>query len=139
MVTMTQIRERLHDGGMPEFRPGPVYERHTDSLMFYISDVPSYASRLNSRFTIFRNAEDDSLVGFEIKGFSRLIRHYTDFDLMVTSKTVTLKQCVGMVLDPLGHDEFQKDDGIKLFMRQWQGDLAGLHGTEINTDEFCNH
>lgn len=139
MATMTQVEERLREQGVPPFRPGPVYERHTDSLMFYIKDVPSYASRLNSRFTIFRDAENDALIGFEIKGFSRLLRHYTSFDLMVTKEAVTLKQCVGMVVDPLEHDQFQEDDGIQLFLRQWQGELANLHETPIDTDTLCLH
>jgi hypothetical protein len=87
-VTFERIANEFEQGSLPEFTPGYFYEPKTDSLQFYLQDTPSYGNRLNELFTIFVADEDDSLVGFEIKGVSSLIDRVGSFGLEVTNETV---------------------------------------------------
>jgi hypothetical protein len=83
-----------HGGKPPKFVVRPWYERHTDSLIFYFEDAPSYGNRLNQLFTLFLSADDDRLVGIEVKGFGRLMKRMKDggIEISATSKTVQLKR-----------------------------------------------
>ncbi len=91
---MTEIIERMGSSDIPSFRISPIYDADTDSIIVYARNKPSFASRLNSRFTLFLDADDNTLVGFEIKGFSRLLKRMRQFDLFVTNSTVTLQESV---------------------------------------------
>ncbi len=50
------------------FRPDPYYEPHTDSMIYYSRDVPSYAKPIDAHMTLFLSQADDSVVGCEISG-----------------------------------------------------------------------
>lgn len=92
-VTISQIAEHLASEEIPEFKPQPFYERHTDSLIFYVEDTPSYGNRLNQLFTLFLADDDDRLVGIEIKGFKGFLERIRRSGLNVisaTNKTVKL-------------------------------------------------
>lgn len=53
--------------------PKPFYRPESDTLYFYGHDVPSYARRLNPLLTVFLANDDDSLIGFKIKGVQRIL------------------------------------------------------------------
>ena len=92
---------------MGPFRPKPYYEPTGDSVIFYIRDVQSYAKRLNPILTLFLSADDESLVGCEVKGVKRLLRTYGDFMVSVTEHRGE-KLRLGMLLGfglALTHDE----------------------------------
>lgn len=55
------------------FAPKPFYRPESDTLYFYGRDVPSFARRLNPLLTVFLTNDDESLVGFKIKGVQRIL------------------------------------------------------------------
>lgn len=65
------LRE-IEVGIVSEFNAEPYYEPHTDSIIFYLRDTRSYSQRVTKFFTLFLDAKDNSLVGFEIKGITIL-------------------------------------------------------------------
>lgn len=65
------IQEGLAQAG--PFRAEPFYRPESDTLFFYGRDVPSYARRLNPLLTVFLANDDESLVGFKIKGVQRIL------------------------------------------------------------------
>ena len=72
---LTEFFDFLKDG-LAETRPfvaKPFYRAESDTLFFYGRDVPSYARRLNPMLTVFLATDDDSLVGFKIKGVQRIL------------------------------------------------------------------
>jgi hypothetical protein len=94
---LTEFFDFLKDG-LAETGPfvaKPFYRPESDTLFFYGRDLPSYARRLNPMLTVFLATDDDSLVGFKIKGVQRIL----------------------MRMDRLGMDKFVIDhrrDGILL-------------------------
>lgn len=56
------------------FEQKPFYEPITDSILMYFRNERSYAKRISKHFTLFVSNEDDSLVGFEIKGVYDICR-----------------------------------------------------------------
>ena len=94
MATLGELAERLEAGEFTEVSPRAYYDRISDSFIFYARDTQSFASRLNSRFTLFLDASDKSLVGFEIKGFSQLVSRIKHFAVTVTNTTVTMRDSV---------------------------------------------
>lgn len=94
------------------FHAKPYYEAEGDSLIFYVKDRPSYAKRLNTIFTLFLSADDDSLVGCEIKGVKRLLKIYGDFMACVTEgrrKKPRLGIILGFALAPSQDDDLLKE------------------------------
>ena len=65
------LKEGLAQTG--PFVPKPFYQPESDTLYFYGRDVPSYARRLNALLTVFLANDDDSLIGFKIKGVQRIL------------------------------------------------------------------
>jgi hypothetical protein len=65
------LKEGLAQSG--PFVPKPFYRPESDTLYFYGHDVPSYARRLNSLLTVFLANNDDSVIGFKIKGVQRIL------------------------------------------------------------------
>ncbi|MGH7192913.1 MAG: hypothetical protein ACREJM_05170 [Candidatus Saccharimonadales bacterium] len=65
------LKEGLAQTG--PFVPKPFYTPESDTLYFYGSDVPSFARRLNPLLTVFLANDDESLVGFKIKGVQRIL------------------------------------------------------------------
>jgi hypothetical protein len=98
MATMSDVVKFMMGNPFPKFRPSIVHEPITDTLMVYAKNVSSYGSRLNSRFTIFKGHSDGELIGFEIKGISRVINANTDLALHVTKSTVKIMDAVRMAL-----------------------------------------
>lgn len=85
------------------FRPKPFYERETDSLIYYVRDVPSFGQRINSLFTLFLAVDDNTLVGCEVKGAKRLVDRVGSFVIEVEdhdSRKIRLGALVGYALAP---------------------------------------
>jgi hypothetical protein len=59
---------------LANFAPKPYVDTEGDSLLFYARDTQSYAKRLNATLTLFLATADDTLVGVEVKGISRILR-----------------------------------------------------------------
>jgi len=56
-----------------EFRPGAWHSRRGDCIFYYISDAPSYASRVNDELTVFLSFESPSMMtGCKVKNVSRI-------------------------------------------------------------------
>jgi hypothetical protein len=104
--TMQDVMGLLEESGgkPPGFVVRPWYERHTDSLICYFEDTPSYGNRLNQLFTLFLSADDHRLVGIEVKGFVRLMKRMKDggIEIEATNKTVRLKKLaeLAFVMEP---------------------------------------
>lgn len=136
MATLTEVAAMIDELDSTEFNPEPFFDRLTDSLVFYAKDVRTHASRLNKRFTLFLDANDDSLVGFEIKGFSRLVRYMTEFDVFVTNSTVRLDHSVALAMQPDDFgteppDQGESIESIKLLLRR-----SRLNERVVNTDNL---
>jgi hypothetical protein len=104
MATMNEIVDFIEANGgkLPPFSRKPWYERHTDSLIFYFEDTPSYGNRLNQLFTLFLSDSGDRLVGIEIKGFMRLISRMKQggIEILATNKAVRLKKLTDLAYIP---------------------------------------
>lgn len=73
----------------------PFYRPESDTLYFYGHDAPSYARRLNPLLTVFLGNEDDSLIGFKIKGVQRIL---TRMERLGKEKFVMHDHCGGIRL-----------------------------------------
>jgi len=139
MATMTEVAELIGANQVPRFRPSPVYDAHSDSFMLFARNTPSFASRLNSRFTLFLDAENKTLVGFEIKGFSRLLKRMRQLRLFVTNSTVTLQQSVAVaIISSEGEGgEAESDQAIRsITMLLEESDLGGRN-IDPESMELC--
>lgn len=59
--------------GEPTFQARPWYNRYGDCVVFHASDAPEYADRIDGILTLYRSIEDDSVIGFQIKGVQAII------------------------------------------------------------------
>ncbi|MCA9010513.1 MAG: hypothetical protein KDB01_12240 [Planctomycetaceae bacterium] len=122
MATLSDVIRLIETGETPEFSPAPFFDEITDSFIYYAKDTRTVANRLNSRFTLFLDVADRSLVGFEIKSFKRLVKRIRQFDLFVTKTTVRLDQSIMMALgvediDSPIDDEDETIESITMFLR----------------------
>lgn len=115
MATRQNLTALIDDIEFGPVTPAPFYDRRSDSLMFYARDVPSFANRLNSRFSTFLDSNDESLVGFEIKGFSQIVKLISKFgkQVSVTSKTVRISEAVKLALVPEHGHDWDNDETIE--------------------------
>src|SRR5205085_6780570 len=62
-----------------DFKPQPWYSRRGDCIFYYISDLPSYASRVNDELTVFLSFDaSNQMTGCKVKNVSRIwkdVRH----------------------------------------------------------------
>jgi len=136
VVTLAELARTINDSVNTDCIAEPFLDKLTDSLVFYAKDVDTYANRLNNRFTLFLDANDDSLVGFEIKGFSHLVRFMTEFDVFVTNSTVRLEHSVVLAMRPDDFSTARPDrdgsiESIKLLLRR-----SNLNERRVNTDSL---
>ena len=59
------------------FAVRPVYDPHTDSLMVYLADVPSYGRDVGNGVSVFLAADDSRVVGVEISGIASFVANAT--------------------------------------------------------------
>jgi hypothetical protein len=56
-----------------EFKPGPWHSSRGDCIFYYISDAPSYASRVNDELTVFLSFDSSSkMTGCKVKNVGRI-------------------------------------------------------------------
>jgi hypothetical protein len=132
---MSDFAEYLKSIPKRDFKAEPIYEKKTDSLIFYIRDERSYGKRINQLMTLFLSAVDDSLVGCEVKGVRRLLDRIGEFAIGVFSndgKRVKLAILLAFALAP----ELEVKDSDEL-----KGDLLELKDAaediEFESPELC--
>lgn len=89
---LEQLRDYL-DAGLKrsgEFKAQPIYEPHSDTLIFYARPDASYAERINQRLTLHLSLEDDSLIGCEIKGIKPIFKDCKLFGAWVEDSSIKL-------------------------------------------------
>jgi len=62
--------------GQPTFQAEPWYNPHGDCLVYKMADEAVVAERIDHLLTIYRSAEDDRPIGFQIKGIDAIIRKF---------------------------------------------------------------
>ena len=62
------------------FRAEHFYDQQADAVIYYARNVPSWSNRINKYLTLFLADEDDTVVGFEVKGLSIIARAISDLD-----------------------------------------------------------
>lgn len=78
--------------GESTFRAEPWYNAHGDCLVYKMADEAAVAERIDDLLTLYRSAEDERPIGFQIKGVYALIQRLGVDGLAVMSKTSP--QCV---------------------------------------------
>lgn len=80
---MISLEERLEEleRRAAAFKPGPIYSRDGDCLIFELEDICPLADRIDSLLTIYRDPKDEKrFIGFQIKGLTKIIAALRDFD-----------------------------------------------------------
>ena len=74
-MTLTDLANYLLEAEktMGEFKVKPYYCKEINSLICYFKDERSYDDWINKDVSVFRSIEDDSIVGFEVRGIEELV------------------------------------------------------------------
>ena len=62
-----------------EFKPYCYYSKPGDVMTVYVAPATDYSKRLNDHVSLLLSIEDNSLVGYRIKGFSDIIKDLPNF------------------------------------------------------------
>lgn len=132
-LTMDEVAEFAETHSPREFRAAPFYERHTDSIILYAKDCPSYASRLNALITVFLSEADDLLVGFEVKGVTGLIERCRKAGVAIRVERDRV-QLRSLVEYSVGAPPVSPEAGpvFDMFLATWQT-MRELHELEVET------
>ena len=60
--------------GEPTFRAEPWYNPYGDCLVYKMANEAAIADRIDELLTVYRSAEDNRPIGFQIKGVLATIR-----------------------------------------------------------------
>jgi len=71
--------------GEPEFRAEPWYNPYGDCVVYQLADEPIVAERVDKVLTIYRSANDNRPIGFQIKGVLEIIGRFGLAGLLVLS------------------------------------------------------
>jgi len=63
-------------GTEPVFLPEPWYNQYGDCIVYKMVDEAAVADRIDDLLTIYRSAEDNRPIGFQIKGVAAIIRKF---------------------------------------------------------------
>lgn len=74
-------------GTEPEFSAQPWYNPHGDCVVFKMANEASVADRIDELLTIYRSAEDNRPIGFQIKGIDAIIRKFGFAGLAIASQS----------------------------------------------------
>jgi hypothetical protein len=72
--------------GTPIFQPKPRYNADGDSIHYKVTDEAACAERIDSFLTLYRSADDNRVIGFQIKGISAILEKYGAKELAIASK-----------------------------------------------------
>jgi hypothetical protein len=78
--------DRLNDylqGKKPEFSNEPWYNQDGDCLNVLFRDVAYYAERVDGILTVFRDVNNDDIVGCQIKGLRYLARNLGELGIVI--------------------------------------------------------
>lgn len=62
------------------FESAPHYEPKTDSLVYFLRDVSSYAKRITKFFSVYLSNYDDTLVGVEVNRVTMVLNMIEEID-----------------------------------------------------------
>jgi hypothetical protein len=62
--------------GEPEFKPEPWYNPDGDCIVYQMADEAVVAERIDEILTIYRSADDNRAIGYQIKGVAALARKF---------------------------------------------------------------
>jgi hypothetical protein len=71
-------------GKDPTFLAEPWYNSYGDCIVFKMADEAAVADRIDELLTIYRSAEDNRPIGFQIKGVAAIIRKFGLFGFAVS-------------------------------------------------------
>ena len=74
-------------GNKPTFSAEPWYNQDGDCLVYKMASEASVADRIDELLTIYRSAEDNRPIGFQIKGIGAIIRKFGLAGLAISSKS----------------------------------------------------
>lgn len=63
-------------GTAPTFLAEPWYNPYGDCIVYKMADEAAVADRIDDLLTIYRSAEDDRPIGFQIKGVAAIARKF---------------------------------------------------------------
>lgn len=69
----SQLAELIDQYAAKEFTPSPTYDNDGDFLTFYTEDAACYSDRIDETLTLYRQPQTEKIVGFKVKGVSRLL------------------------------------------------------------------
>lgn len=72
--------------GTPTFEAEPWYNPHGDCLVYKMANEAGVADRIDELLTIYRSAEDNRPIGFQVKGVGAIIRKFGLSGLAVASR-----------------------------------------------------
>ncbi len=72
--------------GEPTFRAEPWYNQQGDCLVYKMANEAAVADRIDELLTVYRSAEDNRPIGFQIKGVCAIIRRLGVDGLAVASE-----------------------------------------------------
>ncbi len=78
--------------GEPTFRAEPWYNPHGDCLVYKMANEAAVGDRIDELLTVYRSAEDNRPIGFQIKGVLAIIQRLGVDGLAVASETSS--ECV---------------------------------------------
>ncbi|MFP4056992.1 MAG: hypothetical protein ACLF0G_09000 [Candidatus Brocadiia bacterium] len=73
--------------GEPEFKAEPWYNECGDCLEYLCANEAVVADRVDGILTLYRSAEDNRVIGFQLKGVAALMRKYGSGQAAVAAKT----------------------------------------------------
>lgn len=59
-----------------KFVPEPFYNPSGDCIHFQTTDESVYGDRMDSYLTLYRSMENDSVVGFQVKGITAILKKF---------------------------------------------------------------
>ena len=62
--------------GEPEFKAEPWYNPDGDCIHYQAVDEAVYADRIDSLLTLYRSANDDRVIGFQVKGVMAILEEF---------------------------------------------------------------
>lgn len=72
--------------GEPAFKAEPWYNPYGDCVVYKVADEAIVADRADELLTIYRSADDNRAIGFQIKGVAAIIRKFGFDGLAISSK-----------------------------------------------------
>jgi len=131
---MNEFMNEIRSAKLDAFKPAPFYESESDSLLLYVRNEQSHRKRLNSLLTLFLSTSDDSLVGCEVKGVTRIMKQVeqlkaSGFGVLVHDHKIKLAVFLAFALAPAPEDPALEE--------RYEDDLEGLGDMDIDCPEMA--